>query len=43
MSLSGLKSENMLIFKVCGNRFLHHMVRYLVGTMVAGMHKEKYL
>lgn len=30
------KSENMLIFNVCGNRYLHHMVRYLVGTMVAG-------
>ena len=30
------KSENMLIFSISGNRFLHHMVRYLVGTMIAG-------
>ena len=34
------KSENMLIFNVCGNRFLHHMVRYLVGTMIAGVQGE---
>jgi len=27
--------DNMFIFKVCSNRFLHHMIRYLVGTMIA--------
>ena len=25
----------MVIFTVIGNRYLHHMVRYLTGTMVA--------
>lgn len=30
-----IKNENMLTFKICGNHFLHHMVRYLVGTMLA--------
>ena len=28
-------NNNMIIFKISANRFLHHMVRYLVGSMVA--------
>ena len=27
--------KKMLTYKVCANRFMHHMIRYLVGTMVA--------
>ena len=30
----------MLIFSITGNRFLHHMIRYLVGSMVAVSRKQ---
>lgn len=32
-----IKNQELITFKICGNRFLHHMVRYLVGTMIAGI------
>ncbi len=28
------RAEDLLVYRVCGNGFLHHMVRNLVGTMV---------
>ena len=34
------KENNMVIFAIIGNRFLHHMVRYLAGTMVAVAQKK---
>ena len=30
-----VSNEKMLTYKIGANRFLHHMIRYLVGTMVA--------
>ena len=27
--------EDMIIYNIVSNRFLHHMIRYLVGTMIA--------
>ncbi len=32
-----IENQEMITFKICGNRFLHHMVRYLVGTMIASV------
>lgn len=34
------KENKMVIFTITGNRFLHHMVRYLTGTMVAVAQKN---
>ncbi len=35
------KENYMVIFTITGNRFLHHMVRYLTGTMIA-VNQNKY-
>ena len=41
MTVSGGKLMNLLIF-YRGESFLHHMVRYLVGTMVNTFHKNSF-
>ena len=33
-SCKWIRRRGMVIFKIKSNRFLHHMIRYLVGTMV---------
>ena len=35
-----LMQNEMYVFKIGANRFLHHMIRYLVGTMIA-VYEEK--
>ena len=34
--------ENKLYYNIKGNRFLHHMVRFLVGTMIDISNKKKH-
>ena len=35
--------QNKYFYKIAGNRFLHHMVRFLVGTMIeVGKSKVKF-
>ncbi len=36
------KMNQYVMFFILGNRFLHHMVRYLVGTMVNTFHKNNF-
>ncbi len=36
------KVDQFICFFILGNRFLHHMVRYLVGTMVKTFHKNDF-
>ena len=35
LSSEWIKNQNMITYKIVSNRFLHHMIRYLVGTMIA--------
>ena len=35
------KTDEIVNYHISGNRFLHHMVRYLVGSMIA-ISKGKY-
>ena len=36
------KEEQFLSYTICANRFLHHMIRYLVGVMIAISEKRLY-
>ena len=35
--------DQFINFFILGNRFLHHMIRYLVGTMVNTFHKNNFI